>query len=451
MKRILLITALFVAVSVAAQNGTPNHNAIQNEGRAPYRTRFISYDIRGEVDADKPVGSKYYRPLSFKPKAGGDFPLFEATVEIPSLWLERDIYIRDEGHTGRYLLRVNEYTVGVNSDTWGGGDYYLTPYLREGDNNLELEFATDYIPGGDMEYSISGETLSRIGNLYLWSQPKIHVFDYTIKGYPHPEGLDGVVELNVVMTNGYNFPETVTVGYDIYDPAGNLKSYNFVDAVIRGAGSDTVRFRDKLIGYQNHLYSAEKPGLYRIVLSVKYDNRPIEYIPVRLGFGTTRFDGTQLLRNDKPIKISAAEFEATDRKTTLTQLRALKKRGINTLYLARPEQKWFYDLCEAEGLYLIDCAAVECDPRDDDRGIGGTIANSPDHLPRFIDRQQELYYRGRNRANIIGWNIGSPSGNGYNMYKSYQWLKSADSTRMVVYRGANGEWNTDIELPTPQK
>jgi beta-galactosidase len=443
MKRILLIIALLVVGSVSAQRGTPNTNAISGEGRSPYRTRFVSYDIRGEADSDKRVGSKYYRPLSFDLTIARAHPTYGANIEIPSLWLERDIYIRDEGRTGRYLLSVNGRAVGVCTDTWGGADFYITPYLVEGDNLITVEFRDD-IAGGDMEQSASGRATVPPENLFLWSQPKIHVLDYTIAGYPHPEGLDGVVELDVVMVNGYNFPETVNVGFDIYDPAGNLKSYTFADAVIRGLGTDTVRLRDKLIGYQKYFYSARHPALYRVMLSVKYNNRPIEYIPLTLGFGTTEFDGRQVLRNGKPVTISAAEFAATDRKSTLTQLRALKKRGTNTLRLTRPQPEWFYDMCEAEGLYLIDCAAVECDPRGDDRGPGGTIANAPDYLPRFIDRQQALYYRGRNRANIIGWNIGAPSGNGYNMYKSYQWLKVADSTRMVVYGGAEGEWNTDI-------
>ncbi len=86
---------------------------------------------------------------------------------------------------------------------------------------------------------------------------------------------------------------------------------------------------------------------------------------------------------------------------------------------------------------------MECDPRGGDRTPGGTAANDPSLLARFIDRQQAMYYRNRGRANVVGWSIGAASGNGYNMYKSYQWLKDADTRRSVVYEGAEGEWNTD--------
>ncbi|MDR0907693.1 MAG: hypothetical protein LBM63_03700 [Rikenellaceae bacterium] len=446
MKRILLIIALLVVTSAVAQRGTPNTNAIRGEGHAPYRTRFMSYDIRGEAERGEPRGSKYYQHLSFVLRPGGETPVYEEIVNIPSLWLERDIYIRDKGHTGRYLLTVNGTSVGVNSDTWGGGDFYITPYLKEGENRLTMEFRNN-IPGDELEFFTWDVPLSPIENLYIWSQPKIHVLDYTIAGYPNAEGTEGVVELDVVMVNGYNFPEKVNVGFDIYDPAGNLKSYTFTDVTIRGLGADTVHLRDKLFGFQKYFYTAEQPSLYKVVITVKYAGRPIEYIPLRLGFGATEWDGERVLRGGVPLTLTIAEWDEDKyqgQKSALAQLRYLKQQDFNTLYLHHPAHEWFYDMCEREGMYVIDCASVECDPRGDDRGVGGTVANAPKYLSRFIDRQQSLYYRGRNRANIVGWNIGTPSGNGYNMYKSYQWLKAADPTRMVIYDGVGGEWNSDV-------
>lgn len=70
--------------------------------------------------------------------------------------------------------------------------------------------------------------------------------------------------------------------------------------------------------------------------------------------------------------------------------------------------------------------------------------NKPEYLNDFIDRARSAYYRDRNRTCVIGWSLGSDSGNGYNMYKTYQWMKNADSVRPVIYVGADGEWNTDL-------
>lgn len=448
MRQTFLSAALLLAAaSATAQPGTPNINRIQSEGRAPWRTEFISYDIRGESDAGKRDGSKYFRSLVFKP--GTASGLFETVTEIPALWLDRDIYIRDEGRTGRYRLIVNGHEAGLNTDSYGTNDFHITRFLKEGTNRIALEFPGD-LPGGEMEDFTPGEARRTIENLYIWSQPRIHIFDYTATGHHDEEVGDVILDLDIVVVNSYNTDEKISVGYDIYDPNNVLKDYTFVDAVIPARGCDTVRFRNKVFGTEKFRYSAEHPGLYGVTLQIRYEGRPIEYIPVKVGFGLTGFDGEHATRNGEAIHISAVEFDAPVRRNTLDRLKLLKRRGINTLYLTHPQQKWFYDMCASEGLYIIDRAAVECDPKGGDRSPGGTAANDPTHTARFIDRQQAMYYRNRNRPNVIGWAIGSDSGNGYNMYESYRWLNGADTTRMVVYPFVGGEWNSDVELPDPK-
>ena len=39
---------------------------------------------------------------------------------------------------------------------------------------------------------------------------------------------------------------------------------------------------------------------------------------------------------------------------------------------------------------------------------------------------------------------GDEAGNGYNMYKAYQWLKSVEKERAVICTSADGEWNSDL-------
>ena len=61
-----------------------------------------------------------------------------------------------------------------------------------------------------------------------------------------------------------------------------------------------------------------------------------------------------------------------------------------------------------------------------------------------MERVKSMYYRSRNHTCIIGFALsGKDSGNGYNMYKAYEWLKSVENRLPVFYVGADGEWNTD--------
>jgi beta-galactosidase len=58
-----------------------------------------------------------------------------------------------------------------------------------------------------------------------------------------------------------------------------------------------------------------------------------------------------------------------------------------------------------------------------------------------------MYYRTRNHSCIIAYALGGDqAGNGYNMYKAYQWLKSVEKNRAIICTSAEGEWNSDIQI-----
>ena len=55
-----------------------------------------------------------------------------------------------------------------------------------------------------------------------------------------------------------------------------------------------------------------------------------------------------------------------------------------------------------------------------------------------------MYYRSRNHSCVIAFALGGESGNGYNMYKAYEWLKSVEKSRPGICADADGEWNSDL-------
>jgi beta-galactosidase len=56
-----------------------------------------------------------------------------------------------------------------------------------------------------------------------------------------------------------------------------------------------------------------------------------------------------------------------------------------------------------------------------------------------------MYRRAQNHACIIAFSLSNTtSGNGYNLYKAYELLKSMGDSRAIVYPAADGEWNSDL-------
>jgi beta-galactosidase len=101
-------------------------------------------------------------------------------------------------------------------------------------------------------------------------------------------------------------------------------------------------------------------------------------------------------------------------------------------------------MCDAAGMFVIDCANINSPTNSNNRAIGGTPANDPKLVDEYLQRVKAMYYRSRNHSCIVAFSLGgAQSGNGYNMYKAYEWLKSVEKRLPVFYDGAEGEWNTD--------
>lgn len=151
------------------------------------------------------------------------------------------------------------------------------------------------------------------------------------------------------------------------------------------------------------------------------------------------------MRLGRELQLVRASYNAAaDPETTLTELKALKAQGKNTVCPDFPQPAWFYELCDRTGLYVIDRAAIDAPERRDDRRVGGTPSNDPALADEYLERVRAMYYRSRNFTCVVAYDLGSPSGNGYNMYKAYEWLRSVEPSRPVIYGDADGEWNTDL-------
>ena len=166
---------------------------------------------------------------------------------------------------------------------------------------------------------------------------------------------------------------------------------------------------------------------------------------LKIGFGKTEFTDGRITRFDKEIKLVKARYNAAaDRKTTLAELKTLKSKGSNTVCPDYPQPAWFYELCDELGLYVIDRANINAPDRRDDRRVGGTPSNDPALADEYLERVKAMYYRSRNHTCVVAFALGGESGNGYNMYKAYEWLKSVEKSRPVIYTDADGEWNSDL-------
>lgn len=438
------LCSLLTIVTATAQS----LNGYGYKGVAPRRTELISYSTRNTAEKGDRSAERHYLDLKSKRvgtqtnDSGERVTTYQ--VEIPLVWRDREIFLHTEGGAAEKRIAINGSTIGECRDDRTPAEFNISRHIKDGITTIAIisPAECDLRPAEMLGTNLLEE------QIFIYSQPSIHIHDIIVEATPDKSGNHGVLQMDVVVSSSRRNVEHISVGYDIYSPEKELKYYDVREMDIAGNRLDTLRFETNIYGAMERLWSAEQPKLYDVTLYLKRSGIISEYINIKVGFGTTTFADGMILRNGKPIDIAAVRYNVSaGRKATEADLKALRKEKINTLYVDYPQPYWFYDICDLVGMYVVEQANINTDPKGGDRSRKGTLANNPAWLGEFLEREAASYYRVRIHPCIVAWSLGSNSGNGYNMYKCYEWFKSQEPHRPVVYGGA--EWNSDLQLPNP--
>lgn len=419
--------------------------AAQISAQQVYRTEFSVFDLREA--ALKNDHSRTERHIRFAPKvmeAVGKVEVVGQKIDLPTALSDFNVYIHIQNTIKAYDLVVNEQLVASVEDSYTPADFLLSPYLRQGSNEILLLLRRSEA----IELNEGGQSnlVEQFRGSYIFAQHRKHIYDYDARIVRSEGGKTLGLELDIVVRNDFNFEEIVQVGYDIYSPDNKLIDYAVREVPVAGRSIDTLRIRTSLGEESRYLWSSANPRLYRLTLYTKRDGKPREYISFRVGAGESSFKDGKLLRNGKEIAIKSARYNArTTYAEALAAIKALKAKGVNTLLPDNPQPEWFYDICDGLGMYVVERANINPVEESENRKIGGTPSNNPELVGEYIARVKAMYYRTRNHSCIMAYALGGDkAGNGYNMYKAYQWLKSVEKQRAVICTSADGEWNTDI-------
>ncbi|MCH5335352.1 MAG: hypothetical protein J1D86_06080 [Alistipes sp.] len=426
-----LLCLLFPALGHAAEPGRV------------FKTEYVAFETREESRAlDRESCERYLPFLPSEVRNIGGMSVIRGKIQVPHSWSDSDVFLHLENVGTAYDLAVNGTAVARVEDSHTPADFLISPCLNEGSNDVVIVLRNSSVP--QIFEGVGPTARQSLENSYVVSRRKVGIRDFDVELRPDSLKRFGVLDLKVLVGNSYNYEEPLTIGFDIYSPQGKLLDYSVKDVTIPGRSVDTVRFSPYIYHTYENKWGDGRAPLYQLTLYIKVGGIPREYIPLKIGFGHSEFENGRIVRFDQPVDIRAARYNAAaDRQTTRREIASLKSRGYNTLCPDYPQPDFFYDLCDEIGIYVIDRAAINAPSAGDDRTPGGTPSNDPALVGEYLSRVQSMYARSHNRTCVIAYELGGPSGNGYNMYKAYQWLKSVEKSRPVIYSGADGEWNTD--------
>lgn len=371
--------------------------------------------------------------------------VYQRTFTLPLEWKGKEIYLNLDGAKSGVYLYINGVEVGYSENSKDRAQWKITRFLKSGANHLVIKIMR-WSTGTWLEcqdfWRISG--IER--DVYLSAQEQTSLRDFTVTPILSESG-EGQLTLRMELFN----PDSrqVEAGFELLDRNG----------VTVASGSSatndlSVSFNAKIENVKP--WSAEHPNLYNLIMRVEN-----EYIPFKVGFRRFEIKDGLFFVNGQPIKFKGVNIHEHDQNTghyisrelLLNDLELMRQHNINAIRTAHyPQPRLFYELCDELGFYVYHEANIESHGMGYNLREGGTLGNNRDFYALHRDRIINMYERCKNYACVTILSLGNEAGNGYNMYKAYEWIEEREKrnpgmNRPIVYERALLEWNTDMYVP----
>ena len=196
-----------------------------------------------------------------------------------------------------------------------------------------------------------------------------------------------------------------------------------------------------------HLWSAEKPYLYTLVVKKGNDIRMR-----RVGFKEQKVVGNTILVNGRKIKFKGVNRHEANpdngRTVTLADMirdvTLFKQYNIDTVRTSHyPNHHLWYDLCDKYGIYVVAEANVEGhEPRFAENGLG----RFPEWDHSIVERnlRQVVFYR--NHPCVTLWSMGNETGHGDCFRHAIEQVKALDPSRPVHWERGNPDADVDSAM-----
>jgi beta-galactosidase len=388
--------------------------------------------------------NKYVKAPPLIPHDWNPVGSYKRYFKIPSDWRNKEVFLHFGAVSSAFYVWVNEQLVGYNEDSKVPAEFNITKYLKTGNNSVAVEVYRwsdgSYLEDQDF-FRLSG--IQR--TVFLHARPTTFVADYFAVGDLINNYSDGLLKLDVSLNSSASETDDFIVDATLFD--GDQKIYTDSKDVKVSQGKGVVNFQKDFPGIKT--WSAEKPNLYSLVLSLKDKNENIyECVSSKIGFRKVEIINSQLLVNGVAILLKGTNMHEHDdvnghvvsEELILKDIRLMKSNNLNAMRTSHyPQQEFWYEMCDKYGLYLVDEADVESHGMGYDKDV--TLADKPEWAAAHLDRMQRMVERDKNHPSVIIWSMGNEAGDGHNFLSGYKWIKGRDITRPVQYERAEKETN----------
>lgn len=384
----------------------------------------VRYPWEGHEDICPPAAPTKHNPVG----------CYVKRIHVGADLLQKRVVLCFEGVESAFYLYVNGQRVGYSESSFNRAEFDVTRYLQEESNVIGVEVYR-WCTGSWLECQDMWRLGGIFRDVYLYTTEREYIRDFVLKAQPDGEMKDGFVEV-LVKTNGAY--EGLSLDMSVLDAAGNTVALDGQYA------NEDHRTMLRAIVAGADLWSSEHPTLYTLVLTLKNNGAPIEYISTKFGFRKVEILDGVIRINDRRVVFKGTNRHEFDCRTGryITEevmrddLEKMKRANMNAVRTSHyPNCPRWMELCDEYGIYVIDENNMESHGTNRSTIIG--CPQIPDSRPEWekacMDRIQALYERDKNCTCVVCWSMGNESLGGETPKKMYRYLKNVDDTRFVHF------------------
>jgi len=375
--------------------------------------------------------------------------LYRTTFRVDSL--KDNIHINFAANSCAEVY-INSEFVGYSEDSFDYQEYDITPYVKEGENELKIvvvQFSKgSYLEDQDM-WRLSG--IFRDVNLIF--VPKKHICDAFARAELSSDLKSAKFKMDVDVACSGAALSSGSVKVTLKDRDGKELICETLEAgSIEDKAIKKLYFERDVDGFE--LWSCENPALYEVEITLfengeildirKFDFgfRKIEIVPFKDGRGPF------ILLNNKKLLIRGVnrhEFHpeyghAVPAELTEKDIILLKENNVDSIRTSHyPNSREFYKLCDRYGMMVM------CENNLETHGLARFIPkNNKYWVDMCCERMRRMVRSFRNHASILFWSLGNESGTGGGFKKMKKAALELDTTRPIHYECDGYLKTTDI-------
>ncbi len=387
---------------------------------------------------------KYTCP-KMEPNAVGSY---RRDVEVPANWDGRRIFLQFDGVDSFFYLWVNGQKIGFSKDSRTAAVFDVTEHMKPGKNVVAVEVYR-YSDGSYLECQDMWRLSGIFRDVIMYSTPQVLVRDFFVHT-DFKQNADGTsdyadsqLRVEVDVNNRTAAAATASVEGELLDAAGKTIATMKSDSLSVEPGKEVKTTLQTKVA-SPALWSAEKPNLYRLILTLKDAQGTItETISRKIGFRDVKLLNGRFLVNGMPVKLKGVNRHESQHANghTVTEeecrqeLLIMKRGNINHIRNSHyPQPSYFYEMCDELGIYVCDEANIE----SHGYYYGELSLSHPQEWKaQHVWRNKNMVEQSKNHPCVVIWSYGNEAGPGANFEAVRDWIKQRDPSRLTQYERNN--------------